>query len=162
MLDAAVRLSLHSAATNGASTSSGRTSRPSAAAVLRATAVERRLARNNKASSLSIEGVLEGENEEDEEVDSSESDSRMSGSESDEEPLAKKAKIGKKPTAFNSKAVVTISADLRQHKRSPLDIRRELRKEEKELMVKLGRRLTNVCPCLYQLLVQIFHVRVLG
>ena len=145
MLDTAVRLSLQSAATNGASTSSGYTSRLNAAAVLRATAAERRLARNRKASSLSIEDVFEGETEEDEEVNSSESDSRMSSSESDEEPLAKKAKTTKKSKAFSTKAVTT-PADLFQYKRQALNIRRELRREEKELMYKLGRRLTNVHP----------------
>jgi len=145
MLDAAVRLSLQSAATNGASTSSGHTSRLNAAAVLRATAAERRLARNSKASSLSIEDVFEGGTEEDKEVDSSESDSRMSSSESDKEPLAKKAKTTKKSTALSSKTVTTL-AEIHKHKTQALNIRKELRKEEKELMLKLGRRLTNVHP----------------
>jgi len=166
MLDAAVRLSLKSAATNGASTSSGHSSRLNVAAVLRAAAAERRLARNSKTSSLSIEDVFEGETEEDEEVDSSESDSesdsRMSGSESDEEPLAKKAKTTKKSTAFSSKTITT-PADIFRHKRQALSIRRELRREEKQLMLKLGRRLTNVHPRLfYELLWQLSHVFVLG
>ncbi|KAF5364376.1 hypothetical protein D9756_000893 [Leucocoprinus leucothites] len=147
MLDAAVRLSLQSPATNGASTSSGRTSGPSAAAILRAAAAERRLARNSRALALAIEDVFDEENEADadENVDSSESDSRMSDSESDEEPLAKKAKkpkAAKKPTALRSKAVVATFADLRQRKRQVSEVKKELKKEEKALAHKLGRRLT--------------------
>jgi DNA repair protein RAD16 len=137
MLDAAVRLSLQTIATNGASTSSGRTLGPSPAAALRAAAAERRLARNQKALALATEY-------DDDDADASDSDSRSVTSMSDEEPLAKKVKKPKKQTTARSKAVVTTLQDLRQRRKRALDLKKELKKEERELMAKLGRRLTHV------------------
>lgn len=146
MVDSAIRLSLQTAVSNGAGTSSGRTSGPSPAAVLRAAAAERRLARNKRALARAIEKVNEEEDVKDEDEAMLDSDSQsvlsLSGSESEEEPLAKATK--KKPVTVRSKAVFSSFQELRELRKNALELRKELKKEERALMAKLGRRLTPV------------------
>jgi DNA repair protein RAD16 len=148
MVDAAVRLSLQVPNTNGASTSSGRSSGPNADAVLRAVAAERRLARNKKALVRAIEEANEDYEEDQYGVAASDSDSQdvisSFDSESNEEPLAKKK--ANKSTVARSKVQVMTIADMRQHKNEAALVRRELKREQRALMAKLGRRLTYVWP----------------
>lgn len=148
MVDAAVRLSLQAVTQNNASTSSSRTHGPSAAAMLRAATAEKRIARNQRALTRAITAAhADDESEKGENAWASESESARSssGSESDEEPLAKKTQrkvtVEKSGTEFPSLKKVRLD-----NRNKSLEIRRELKKEERALMVKLGRRLTYVGP----------------
>ncbi len=140
MVDAAVRLSLQAAVPNGAGASSGLTSGPSRAALIRAAAAEKRLARNNKLLNQISEDI---DNEDDDDYSDSDSQSitSISDKESEEEPLSKKEK---KKAKVRSKAVISSLGDLRQHKKRELELKRALKKEERALAAKLGRRLTPV------------------
>lgn len=142
MVDAAVRLSLQTAISNGVGTSSGRQTGPSPAAVLRAEAAEQRLA-HRKMLAQYDEDIDEEDEEDDDYASNSDPPSVTSpaSSESEEEPLAKK---GKKAVKVRSKAVLSSLEDLRKLRKQTLAQKRELKKEERALAAKLGRRLTPV------------------
>lgn len=140
MLDAAVRASLQEVTANGASSSSGRPSGASPAAMLRAAAAERRLARQT---------VVDVD---DYQMDSEVEVSEVNGSSSDEEPLSAVAKRkGKSPSKVRAKTKVVTVAEMkkrqRETRRTSLKQRRADKAEERALVKKLGRRLTHVSAC---------------
>ncbi|KAF9449564.1 hypothetical protein P691DRAFT_812231 [Macrolepiota fuliginosa MF-IS2] len=149
MVDAAVRLSLQTAASFGASTSSGRISAPNTDAVLRAAAAERRLARNGRAFARALlEATNEGNEDQDEDNDASYSGSQSvlssSDSESEEEPLVDVTTTKKKKSVtVRSRAQFSSLAELKKQGKQTPDLKKALKKEERALALKLGRRLTH-------------------
>lgn len=147
MVDAAVQLSLQDARQNNASTSSARAPRPSAAAVSRAAAAEKRIVRSQKALTRAIIAAADSDSEDENVVYSlSESEVSSSGSESEEAPLLQKKAV--KPSA---KTVHMTFKEMKENRKQYLAERRELRKEQKALALKLGRNLTYVCFCVLSL-----------
>lgn len=154
MIDAAVQLSLQDALRNNASTSSGRTPHPSAAAVSRAAVAEKRIARSQEALTRAIRAAAETDSEDEDYEDArysepSESDCALSssGSESEEKlPPKKKVVMLKKKVAMpKKKPEIMTFLDLKENRKQYLAEKRELRREQKALAQKLGRRLTYVC-----------------
>ncbi|KAF9480838.1 hypothetical protein BDN70DRAFT_877162 [Pholiota conissans] len=140
MLDAAVRISLQETTANGASSSTGR-SGPSPAAMLRAAAAERRLAHKNAVDVDDYQMASEASASEDDE-----------GS-SDEEPLQAVVTKGKGKAKAKAKApakskpktmtVAEMKRARREERKIALEGRRANKAEERELVKKLGRRLTH-------------------
>lgn len=147
MVDAAVRMSLQMAnmSSNLAGSSSTQLAAPSIAAVLRAAAAERRLARGNK-----------GVDVDDSHMDMDDGDDiDASSSESDDEPLVKRGKGKGKALAGKASRKVTLRdtsipthMTMRNWKKEQRRLlsaaRRQNKKEELALMKELGRRLTHV------------------
>ena len=152
MLDAAVRMSLQTTRTNGASTSSGRVAGPSPAAMRAAAAAERRLARQRK--DIDVDDEQEGLEYQGSDSEASEDD--FEGESSEDEPLTSTkiapAKGGKIPAAVKrSMTVSEMNRARKEQRKLDLSARRANKKDERELMAKLGRRLTHVCPGLIHL-----------
>ena len=142
MVEAAIRSSLHSASGSVAGPSSRKVAGISAASMLCAAAAERRLARMNAEIELEFEMPWDSPS------------SELSSSE--EEPLATsskgKGKVRCKPTkkiaplSHDSKGTMTISelrAAQKEARSAFLSARRANKKEERALIMKLGRRLTH-------------------
>jgi len=126
MVDAAVRMSLQTISKDGAGPSSGKKIGPGTEAMIRAVAAERRLARQG--------------NSDDEDFDIGDLDS------SDEEPLAK-GKLVKKfdtDTAPKSMTMSELKQQQRERRKATAFARMFIKKEERELVKRLGRRLTYV------------------
>jgi DNA repair protein RAD16 len=142
MVDAAVLLSLQTMSANGAGTSDC-VAGSSPAAILRAAAAERRLARRNQMVEIgdSIAFKTSGA------LDVYDDDPASSVS-SDEEPLSKgKLKPSAKPTKQISamkKRTMTDAEKRKVERTAYLSSRRANKAKERDLIRKLGRRLTHV------------------
>ncbi|KAJ3505689.1 hypothetical protein NLJ89_g7288 [Agrocybe chaxingu] len=132
MLDAAVRLSLQTLSQNGASSSSNRINGADTAAVLRAAAAERRLARNSK---FDVDDFVDYDTED------------LDASSSEDEPLSKgkgKAKPAKVSSSVKKSMTISkLNRARRQERRAFSAARKENKKEERALVLKLGRSLTH-------------------
>lgn len=142
MVDAAVLMSLQTMSANGAGTS-GCAAGPSPAAILRAAAAERRLTRRNQMVEIddSIAFMSSGA------LDVC-SDGPANDASSDEEPLLKgKLKSSAKSTKQLSamkKTTMTDAGKRKAGRTAYLSSRRANKAKERELIRKLGRRLTHV------------------
>ena len=136
MVDAAVLMSLQTTSANGAGTSSC-VAGPSPAATLRAAAAERRLARRNQMVEFTNSGALDVSD-----------DDPASDTSSDGEPLLKgklkpSAKSRKKISAVK-KRMMTDAEKRKAERTSYLSSRRANKAKERDLIRKLGRKLTHV------------------
>ncbi|CAA7259589.1 unnamed protein product [Cyclocybe aegerita] len=127
MLGAAVRLSLQTLSQNGASSSSNRINGADPAAVLRAAAAERRLARNSK---FDVDDFVDYGSDD------------LDASSSEDEPLSK-GKVKVSSSVKKSMTISELNRARRQGRKTFLAARKENKKEGRALMLKLGRSLTH-------------------
>ncbi|KAF8803919.1 hypothetical protein BYT27DRAFT_7195263 [Phlegmacium glaucopus] len=135
MVDAAIRSSLQTASENIVGSSSKRVAGLNAASLRAAVAAERRLARMNAEFEFETPSASQSDESSSEE----------------EEPLATSSKgkgkgVVPKPTKKRSKGIMTMSklrAARKEERSAFLLARRAMKKEERALATKLGRRLTH-------------------
>lgn len=156
MVDAAVLMSLQTVSANGVGTS-GCVAGPSPAAILRAVATERRLARRNQM--VEVGDSITFKNSGALDIDDDDPASDIS---SGEEPLLKgKLKSSAKPTKQISamkKRTLTDAEKRKVERTAYLSSRRANKAKERDLIRKLGRRLTHVSTGFLTLSKYVFNV----